>query len=338
MTLDSPPLVSVVMPVYNGEKMLAEAIESVLAQTYPHFDVTIVNNRSTDGTLAVAEALARRDARIRIHDNAAFLTVVENHNAAFRQISPEAKYAKLISADDWFFPHCIEELVKVAEAHPSVGMVTSYVLTGTRVGFDGLPYPSTFMTGRDVCRARLLKNIKVFGGPSASLIRASVLHERPVFYEVGNYHGDTEAYLELLQHYDFGYVHQVLSFNRRDEESRTTSYLERVSSYYAADVNEVRKFGPVYLTADECAQRLKEVTHTYYRFLASAIFDLRGREFWEYHLVRFRKMGYAVSYPRLAVYALARFLDLVLNPKRSLEGVLRRVWQRLKPRPAAAAG
>lgn len=323
------------MPVYNGERLMADAIASVLSQTYPNLDMTIVDNRSTDRTLEIAERFARQDSRIRIQTNTDFLTVVENHNQAFRQISPQATYAKLISADDWFFPHCIDELVRVAQAHPSVGMVTSYVLSGSRVGFDGLPYPSTFMTGRDVCRARLLKNIKVFGGPSASLLRATVLRERPVFYELLNYHGDTEAYLELLQHYDFGYVHQVLSFKRRDEESRTTSYLVRVGSYPAADVNEMRKFGPAYLTPAEFARRMKEVTHAYYRFLGEAVFEMRGAEFWEYHLKRFRQMGYAVSYPRLALYAFGRFVDLVGNPKRTIEGLVRRVWRRLKPRTPA---
>ena len=63
----------------------------------------------------------------------------------------------MVGADDWLFPHCITEMVKLAEQYPNVGMVTSYVLAGTRVGWDGLPYPSTVMKGQEVCRLRLLK-------------------------------------------------------------------------------------------------------------------------------------------------------------------------------------
>jgi glycosyltransferase involved in cell wall biosynthesis len=328
---ESQPLVSVVMPVYNGEAFLREAIRSVLAQTYQHFDVTVVNNRSTDGTRAIAAEFAAADPRVRIHDNTEFLDVIGNHNKAFTQVSPGARYCKLLSADDWFFPNCIEELVRVAEAHPTVGMVTSYVLSGSRIGWAGLPYPSTFMKGRDVCRLRLLQGIKVFGGPSASLIRSSVLREGVPFYNPLNYHGDTEAYLELLQRHDFGFVHQVLSYNRRGEDSRTTAYLDRVHSYPVADIDELTKFGPAYLTPDEMRMRLAEATREYYRFLGRSVFDFRGREFWDYHTTHARQLGYPLRYGRLTLHTALALLDLVLNPKRTVEGLSRRIARKYAP-------
>ncbi len=319
------PLVSVVIPVYNGEEFLADAIRSVLGQTYQNFDLTVGNNHSTDGTLEIAERFAAEDARIRVVTYPEFVSVVDSHNMAFTLASPEAKYVKILGADDWFFPHCIEELVKVAEAHPTVGMVTSYVLAGSRVAWDGLPYPSTFMSGRDVCRLRLLHNIKVFGGPSSSLIRADITREQRPFYNPLNYHGDNEAYLELLENHDFGFVHQVLSYLRKGEASRTTSYLERVNSYPAADVDEATKFGPIYLTEEECRRKLKQVWKRYYRFLGHSVFELRGREFWHYHLVHVRNLGYRISYPRIALHAGLRLADIVFNPLRTLRGVWRRV-------------
>ena len=339
LSVTSSPLVSVVIPVYNGEKTIAGAIRSVLAQTYDHFDLTVVNNCSTDRTLAIAEEFAAQDGRVRVHTNTTFLSVVENHNMAFSCISADAKYAKILGADDWFFPPCIAELVRVAEEHPTVGMVTSYVLDGTHVGWDGLPYPSTFMSGRDVCRLRLLRRIKVFGGPSASLIRADIVRASQPFYNPLNYHGDNEAYLTLLQHHDFGFVHQVLSYNRMGEDSRTTSYLHRVSSYAAIDMDEVTKFGPVYLTEREYADRLRQATREYYRFLANAVFELRSREFWHYHLRHVPAMGYPVQYGRIALYMALRVVDVVFNPKRTIEGAVRRLASMLRglSRRAAAA-
>jgi len=340
MNANAPPLVSIVMPVHNGAAFLADAIRSVLAQTYQHFDLTIVNNCRTDGTLAIAEEFASRDSRIRIRDNREFLTVVDNHNRAFTLISPDAKYCKILGADDWLFPNYLTELIGVAEAHPTVGMVTSYVLCGTRIGWAGLPYPSIFLPGREVCRMRLLHGLKVFGGPSASLLRASVVREQQPFYTPGNYHGDTAAYLNLLQRYDFGFVHQVLSFNRKDEESRTTAYLTRVNSYLLADVDELTRFGPIYLTEAETALRLSAATQHYYRFLARSVLELRGREFWQYHVDHARIMGYSVSYGRLARYVVYEIADLILNPKRTVEGVWRRI-RRPPPRlsrPTLAAG
>src|SRR3984893_17770800 len=268
MAAGAEPLVCVLTPVYNGEKLLAGCIRSVLAQTYSNFEYIIVNNCSTDRTLEIAESFAKQDSRIRIHNNSEFLSVVDNHNKAFSLIPEGAKYSKNVDADDWIFPNCIAEMVKLAEEYPTVGMVTSYVLCGSRIGWDGLPYPSTFVKGSDVCRLRLLKGIKVFGGPSASLLRASVVKEMQPFYKLGNYHGDTEAYLDLFQKHDFGFVHQVLSYNREGgEDSRTTGYLERVNSYPAADIEELVKFGPAYLTKEECDKRLRGAIKEYYKFL-----------------------------------------------------------------------
>jgi len=174
----------------------------------------------------------------------------------------------------------------------------------------------------------LLDNIKPFGGPSASLLRSSVVQERQPFYTVGNYHGDTEAQLDLLGNYDFGFVHQVLSFNRWDEDSRTTHYLKRVNSYSSAVVEELLKFGPRYLTEDELQRRLKEDTHAHYQFLADTVLRLRKREVWDYHRDRMERMGAPIDYVRLARYVAMAIADRVLNPKRTLEGVTRALFAR----------
>src|ERR1700690_1846534 len=124
------PLVSVLTPVYNGAEYLVQCIESVLGQTLKDFEYIIVNNCSTDGTLDIARRYAALDSRIKVHDNTEFLEVIANHNLAFSLMSPAAKYCKIVSADDYIFPDCLEKLVAFAEAHPSVGMVSSYELAG----------------------------------------------------------------------------------------------------------------------------------------------------------------------------------------------------------------
>jgi glycosyltransferase involved in cell wall biosynthesis len=330
------PLVSVVIPVYNGEEFIADAIQSVLAQTYTHFDLTIASNRSTDRTVAIAQELAARDPRVRVRDFTEFVSVVDSHNRAFTQVSDDAKYCKILGADDWLFPRCLEEMVGVAETHPTIGMVTSFVLSGAKVGWDGLPYPSTFLSGREVCRLRLLHGIKVFGGPSASLIRADILRKKRPFYNPRNYHGDNEAYLDLLQDHDFGFVHQVLSYNRKGEKSRTTAYLDRVESQPAADVDELTKFGPVYLTERERATRLREAWRAYYQLLGRSLFEFRSKEFWHYHLEHVASLGHIISYPRLALFAAFRLADVVCNPLRTVQGIVRRLAERTSRGPAAS--
>jgi glycosyltransferase involved in cell wall biosynthesis len=331
MTTSSTPRVSVLIPVYNGERMLAEAIRSVQAQTYPNWDLVICNNRSTDGTLALAESFAAGDPRVRVYTYPTHVNVIDSHSNAFAQTAPEAKYAKLLGADDWLFPTCLEEMVKVAEAHPSVGMVLSYILAGSRVLGPALPYPSPVVSGREVCRLRLLKGQKGWGGPSASMIRADIVRQKQPFYNPLNYAGDIEAYLDLLKDHDMGFVHQVLTYMRQGEASRTTSYLVRVDSYPAGDVDEVTKFGRFYLNEHEYQTRLREVTREYYRFLGKSVIDLRNREFWDYHLRHFKAMGYPPNYPRIGLHALLYLFDLVGNPKRTIEGIWRRVRAKLNP-------
>jgi glycosyltransferase involved in cell wall biosynthesis len=321
MTRTDRPLVSVVTPVYNGESTLVECIESVLSQTYANFEYVIVNNCSTDGTLALARQYAARDPRVRVHDNTEFLGVDDNHNHAFALVCDSGKYIKVVAADDWLFPRCLEELVAVAERYPTTGVVTSYALAGARVGWDGLPYPSTFVPGRDICRMYLLDDIKPLGGPSTSLLRASVVRERQPFYDAGNHHGDTEAILNLLKDHDFGFVHQVLSYKRRGEASRVTHSLQALNTHAAENIEQLVRFGPVFLTESEMTRRLREQTDEYYRFLANSVIKPGAGALWKYHRKRMETLGTPISPAKLAGYVLSAAADRLLNPKRTLESI-----------------
>ena len=124
----SQPLVSVVTPFYNPAPYFAQCIESVLAQTYTNFEYVLLDNHSTDGSADLAREYARRDARVKVVRNETFLTMTQNHNAVLRLMSPESRYCKVLQADDWLFPSCIAEMVRVAEAQPSIGVVSAYTL------------------------------------------------------------------------------------------------------------------------------------------------------------------------------------------------------------------
>ena len=106
------PLVSVVTPFYNTAPYLAQCIESVLAQTYPHFEYILMDNCSTDGSAEIAETYARRDSRIRLIRCSEFLSQLANYNRALTQISDESEYCKIVQADDWIFPNCLQLMVQ----------------------------------------------------------------------------------------------------------------------------------------------------------------------------------------------------------------------------------
>jgi len=326
MTGGEQPLVSVVTPVFNGAAHLRECLDSVLAQTYPNWDYTIVNNCSTDGTLEIAREYAARDSRIRIHNNDRFLRIIANYNNGFRQISPDSKYCKVVAADDWLFPECLERMVGLAEEHPDVAIVGAYGygFDGTHVVWDGLPYSSRVVPGRDACRAYLLGGPYVFGTPTSLLFRSDIVRSRHAFYNEDNLHADTEACVEFLADRNFGFVHQVLTYSRVQDES-ATALSRRFNTYYPGSLYVLKKYGSSYLDREEFSRVFRERMRNYYRYLARQVYKERGREFWDYHQEKLAQLGHPLSRFRLAAYALPPLLGALRRPGRTFDTILARL-------------
>ena len=333
MNSQTQPLVSVITPVYNGEQYLAECIESVLAQTYENWEYTIVNNCSKDRSLEIAQHYAQQDARIRVHNNQEFLSLMQNWNHAMRQISPASKYCKVVHADDWLFPNCLTEMVKVAEAHPSVGIVGSYVLEGTRVKCDGLLYPSTFVPGRELGRLSLLDgDLYIFGSPTSLLLRSDLIRNREAFYNdssfypgVSNVYADIEACYEVLQSADFGFVHQVLTFTRTHEESQTSIH-SRLRTGMHGKLGVVIKYGPAFLSPKEYEKRLGKKLGDFYSFLGSSVIECKGKELRNYHKAGLQDLGLPLSRARLIKATLIelyhKIFSQLLYPKATLRSIV----------------
>jgi len=315
MALKSEPFVSVVTPVYNTEKYLAECIESVVNQTYQNLEYLIVNNCSTDSSLEIAQHYARGDKRIRICNNETFLDLMQNWNHAVSLISPESKYCKVVHADDWLFPECIARMVEIAEGNPSVGVVGAYRLDEDRVNLDGLPYPSTVVSGHKMCRWSLLGGPYIFGSPTSILLRSNLIRKRRRFYNESNIHADKEICFEVLKDVDFGFVHQVLTFTRRHNETVST-FSRRFDTYAIDNIAILKKYGPVYLDADEYQKRLSQLKRGYTKYLVKNIFDFREKAFFEYHKKALNKMDFRISVVTLLKYSLLELLDLKSNAKR----------------------
>ena len=79
----SAPLVTVGVPVYNGQRYLARALDSLLAQTFDDFEIVLCDNASEDRTAEICAAYAARDPRIRFHRNPQNLGLVRNFNRTF---------------------------------------------------------------------------------------------------------------------------------------------------------------------------------------------------------------------------------------------------------------
>lgn len=304
MAKSNSPLVSILTPVYNGEKYLVECIESVLAQDYCNWEYHIVNNRSTDRTLEIAESFAARDDRIRVSTNRDFVSMPENFNNAFGKVCGASRYFKVVCADDWILPECVSKMVRFAEEHPSVGILTCHQQSGGTVRWAELPPSTIVLGGRRACRLALLEGAQIFGCPTSSLYRADLLGLGKPFFPNLRPHSDTSACYEFLQHCDFGIVHEILAVERLHED-QISAHIETYAAGELAYIEGLLEYGPRYLSDNELRNRLDEVFAQYYRGLGGALLKLKGNEFWNRQKSRLSEMGYRLIWPRVGLAAIA---------------------------------
>ena len=115
---EGPPRVSIGLPVYNGERYLARALDSLIGQSFEDFELIISDNASTDGTSAICEDYARRDRRIRYQRNERNIGAVGNFNRTLDLASGE--YFKWAAHDDWCAPEFLSRCVDVLDDDPSI--------------------------------------------------------------------------------------------------------------------------------------------------------------------------------------------------------------------------
>jgi glycosyltransferase involved in cell wall biosynthesis len=119
--LENLPLVSVLLPVFNSEKYVSEAINSILNQTYQNFEIIVIDDGSTDGTALRIQEFD--DKRIRYFKNQENLGITKTLNRYIDQC--KGKYIARMDADDISLPKRLESQVKYLESNPE------YVLIGT---------------------------------------------------------------------------------------------------------------------------------------------------------------------------------------------------------------
>ena len=112
------PMVSIGLPVYNGQKFIGAAIDSILAQTFTDIELIICDNCSTDQTETICRAYAAADPRVRYHRNEQNIGASRNYNLAFSLAT--GKYFKWATHDDVIQPTYLERCIAVLESDPSV--------------------------------------------------------------------------------------------------------------------------------------------------------------------------------------------------------------------------
>ena len=130
------PLVGLGMPVFNGERFLAQAIESVLSQSYGNLELVICDNASTDETEKICREAAGRDSRVRYFRNAENIGAYPNFNRTFELT--RGKYFKWAAHDDVLDPEYLSVCVEAMEAHPEAVVCQSQLdfidASGNKIG------------------------------------------------------------------------------------------------------------------------------------------------------------------------------------------------------------
>jgi hypothetical protein len=165
------------MTAYNRERFIAEAIESVLGQTFADFEVLVVDDCSTDGTRDVAADYARRDPRVRLVLNERNLGDYPNRNHAARQV--RTPYFKFHDSDDVMYPHCLQVMYGMLKEEPRA----AFALTAS-VAWSGGPTPM-LLTPQQAYAREFLGTGLFHLGPAAALFRTPFFHSLGGFAERG---------------------------------------------------------------------------------------------------------------------------------------------------------
>ena len=262
------------------------------------------------------------DPRIRLIRRPQLLSQVQNYNRALEEISGAGKYCKIVQADDFIFPDCLHLMVKAFEQSESIGLVSSYWLKGSEVRGSRFPYPTPMLSGNEMARLYLRTGLWVFGSPTAVMYRSSLIKSDRPFFAESRLHEDTEKCMQILERWDFGFVHQVLSFSRADNESISSAVRnlqpEAVDRYIM-----VQRYASGFLGEKEAAALKKKSKLEYYVVLANEALRQRKPAFWRYHTQGLSTLGERIDRPFLALQVARKILWKAVNPGMALEKMLR---------------
>ncbi|AXP79278.1 Putative glycosyltransferase EpsE [Mariniflexile rhizosphaerae] len=247
------PLVSICIPTYNGAQFIAEAMQSVIAQTYPNLEIIVSDDASIDNTLVIIQQLKQKTSiPINIYHHKPN-GIGANWNNCIKNAN--GKYIKFLFQDDILNPICIEDMVQVLEANKSIALVaskreliveTSYLNEETEKWIKGygnlqeaLQLP--LKNGMRILDRQLFKSdlflcspLNKVGEPSVTLFRKDLLKKTGYFREDLKQILDYEFYYRILKKYEIAILEKELVKFRLHQQQATNLNKGNDSSDYIA--------------------------------------------------------------------------------------------------------
>lgn len=225
----SSPMISVVMPVYNAEKYIAEAIESILNQTYSDFEFIIIDDGSNDNSYQILQSYAVKDDRIKLYRNDINLKLPKTLNFGIEQA--QGKYIARMDADDISLPERFAKQIEFMESHPDVGVCGTWFKEFKDNDINSIVRTST----NHASDTEMLKIQLLFGGcfiahPTV-MIRNTVIHSHRYDISLGGDAEDYELWNRLINlDYKFINIPTVLLHYRKTEKQTSVTSQSGIKS------------------------------------------------------------------------------------------------------------
>jgi glycosyltransferase involved in cell wall biosynthesis len=205
-----PAKVGVIVPVYNGELRLQRCLESIASQTLTDFQAVIVDNCSSDRSLAIACRFAAQDPRFIVYQNARNVGRVPNWNRALDLAGGE--YVKPVMVNDYLLPECLAELSAILDSHPEVVLARTSVtvLDDGKERFEPL-FESTRCLSSDEVIEFGVADGNAAAGPSAQMFRRAPAAEHKIHFDPRyEWAADYEFTMRLYQWGGLFYLRKTL--------------------------------------------------------------------------------------------------------------------------------
>ena len=196
MNYNLSPLISIIIPIYNGEKYLKVCLDSILAQTYTHFELILVDDGSTDTSSQICDAYAESDSRvITYHISNGGVSHARNYGINVAK----GGWITFIDCDDWITPDYLKDFAS-QNLEPS----TLYIIQADKVENGKIkPWPYLYKEG--ICKLkagneRIIDKLLVYGTPWGKFFNSAVVKENKILFDeqISN-HEDTLFYFEYIR-------------------------------------------------------------------------------------------------------------------------------------------
>jgi len=210
-------LVSIIMPVFNGERYLAQAIESVINQTYPHWELVVVDDGSTDNTAPIVKTYS--DSRIRYtHQENRGQTAALNRGLELAR----GDYITTLDADDWLPATSLSERVNLLQQHPEFGVVYGDGFYCSEAGEPVLQFSKHMPTGVSGDVYGVIIVSPFYGTGATVLVRRQILNDHQIRYDESIvWCQDWDFYIRLAEKTAFGFVESATIYYRLHEAGMT---------------------------------------------------------------------------------------------------------------------